>query len=96
VGVPLGNSSEEMVISDAESCGSVHDTLDAQAVAVFQGEAKLEINLGHHTLDGNWENCSMGLGLKNLDIVEENDRFPSMSTTSTSSGGRGVTHDNSD
>ncbi len=35
-----------MVISGAESQGSVHDTLDAWAVAVIQGEAKLESNMG--------------------------------------------------
>jgi hypothetical protein len=61
VGVPLCNSREKVVVSRAERCCGINDTLDAWAVAAIQFGAKLESNVGHHALDSNWENWAMSL-----------------------------------
>jgi hypothetical protein len=92
VGVPLCNSREELVISRAERCCSIDDTLDALAVAAIQVGAKLESNVGHHALDGNWEDWAMSLCLQNLGIIKEDDGFAMATpTTSTSRSSRGGT-----
>ncbi len=77
-----------MVVSCAECCCSVNDTSDAWTVAAIQVGAELESNVGHHALDGNWEDWAMSLCLQNLGIID--DRFAaatSMTSTSRSSGG---------
>ncbi len=90
------HGSKEMVISGVESCSGVHDTSDTQAVVVIQDEAKLESNVGHHTLDGNWDNSMMSLCLEDLNIVQENDVFLAASMASISRSGRSATSDTSD
>jgi hypothetical protein len=48
--------------------------------------------VGHHALDGNWEDGVMSLCLQNLGIIkEDNGSVPAMSTTSTSRSSRGGT-----
>jgi hypothetical protein len=94
VGVPRCNSREKVVVSRAEHCCGIADTLDARAVAAIQVGAKLESNVGHHPLDDNWEDWAMSLCLQNLGIIKEDDGFDTAtSTTSTSrSSGSGTSN----
>jgi hypothetical protein len=97
VGVPLCNSREKVVVSHAEQCCSIDDTSDAWAVAAIQVGAKLESNVGHHALDGNWEDWAMSLCLQNLGIIkEDNGLVAAMSTTSTGRSSRSGTSNASD
>jgi hypothetical protein len=92
VGVPLCNSREKVVVSRAECCCGIDDTLDARAVAAIQVGAELGSNVGHHALDGNWEDWAMSLCLQNLGIIKEDDKFATAkSTTSTSRSSRSGT-----
>ncbi len=97
VGVQLCNSREKVIVSCAERCRGINDTSDARAVAAIQVGAKLESNVGHHALDGNWEDWAMNLCLQNLGIIKEDDGFAvAMSMTSTSRSSRSGTSNTSD
>ncbi len=92
MGVPLCNSREEVVDFHAERCCGVNDTLDAWALAAIPTSAKLESHVGHHALDGNWEDGAMSLCLQNLGIIKEDDGSAvATSMTSTNKRGRGGT-----
>jgi hypothetical protein len=89
VGVPLCNSREKVVVSRAEHCCGIDDTSDARAVAAIQAGAELESNVGHHALDGNWEDWAMSLCLQNLGIIKEDNGFAAATfTTSISRSSR--------
>ncbi len=97
VGIPLCNSREKVVVSCAEHYCGVNDTSDAWAVAAIQVGAELESNVGHHALDGNWEDSAMSLCWLNLGIIKEDDGSAAdTTTTSTSRSGRGGTSNASD
>jgi hypothetical protein len=59
-----------VVVSRAERYCGINNTSDAWAVAAIQAGAKLESSVGHHALDGNWEDWAMSLCLQNLGIVK--------------------------
>jgi hypothetical protein len=92
VGVPLCNSREKVVVSRAERCCGIDNTSDAWAVAAIQVGAELESNVGHHALNGNWEDWVMTLCLHNLGIIKEDNGFAVATfTTSTSRSSRSGT-----
>jgi hypothetical protein len=84
-----------MIVSGAESCCGVQDTLNAWALAIVKVKAKLEHDVRHYTLGGNRNNWALGVGLQHLRIIHENDRLAT-TTSSTSRSQRGATSETSD
>ncbi len=71
-----------MIIAGTESSSSIHDATKNGAAAVAQIIAKLEVDVGHDRLDGDWEHGAMNTGVEGLRIVEEYNRFASATTSS--------------
>ncbi len=63
VGVPLSNSSKEMIISGSESCYGIQHTSNAWALVVAEDSTELERDVRHFTLDGDREGWAVGLDL---------------------------------
>ncbi len=55
--------------------GFFDDTSNAWAPAIIEDRSKLERDVWHYTLDGNWKSGAAGLGLQHLGIVHEDDGF---------------------
>jgi hypothetical protein len=58
-----------MVISGAESGGSVHNTADTGTAVVIDVRAKLQLDVQHNRLDCDWENRMMHVAAEGLGIV---------------------------
>jgi hypothetical protein len=84
-----------MLVSGAESCCGVQDTLNAWALAIVKIKAKLEGDVQHYTLGGDRKNWALGVGLQHLRIIHKNDRL-AMTTSSISRSPRGATSETSD
>ncbi len=64
-----------MIIAGTESSSSIHDATKNGAAAVAQIFPKLEVDVGHDQLDGDWEHGAMNTGVDGMCIVEEHNTF---------------------
>ncbi len=75
LGEPLHDGREEVVISCAESGGSIHHAADTGRAAVVDVCAELQLDVWHNGLDCNWEDRTMDVAAECFGIVQEDDAF---------------------